>query len=392
MHPGVRRRQSEPNMHELPTDDESDAAVLLAAFELGYQASKLQNFVDVNWSGAFDEQKPFLVPRHLNESYGVVLDYARHIRDNNQASEEVKSAVGRFMQRLERAWRRLGREWGGDGHERHCDCLKSMAELDPKESAEHYRKYRQSFLSHPVVKRCRRLLAKVHAAMPNRQQQVLYAGWLLARLETGLQHPDEQSLLDELTPGAPLQKALVDISKWLPEFDPPMAWDPAQPEFEVRPIVEKLKTCLSARKTKSRPPTAVGEPSRSDALRLNSDERREPAVARTAQEIRTAEDAQAGDAKEPDKPRTPDKSEGEGETDSKPKQRKSVTPARNRPTRGRPVDNATVRRAEFAKSLRDAGKTWAEIATAYSAKYKRDVDASADTIRLAFKRQYPDQK
>ena len=60
----------------------------------------------------------------------------------------------------------------------------------------------------------------------------------------------------------------------------------------------------------------------------------------------------------------------------------------NETKRGRPVDKMTIRRADFAKPLREQSKTWEEITTAYSKKYPRDIDASADVIRLAFQRQY----
>ena len=74
------------------------------------------------------------------------------------------------------------------------------------------------------------------------------------------------------------------------------------------------------------------------------------------------------------------------------KKSRSPKPADSTPKRGRPVDKATIRRADFAKPLREQGKTWEEIAASYSNKYPRDIDASADTLRLAFQRQYPEPK
>ena len=71
---------------------------------------------------------------------------------------------------------------------------------------------------------------------------------------------------------------------------------------------------------------------------------------------------------------------------------RSAKPPQNRPKRGRPVDKATIRRADFAKPLREDGSTWLEIAKLYCKKYPRDLEASADTIRLAFQRQYPAPK
>lgn len=59
-------------------------------------------------------------------------------------------------------------------------------------------------------------------------------------------------------------------------------------------------------------------------------------------------------------------------------------------TRGRKVDKATVRRADFAKPLREQGEKWPEIFSKYLKEHPRDVDATKDVIRRAFDRQYPE--
>jgi len=70
----------------------------------------------------------------------------------------------------------------------------------------------------------------------------------------------------------------------------------------------------------------------------------------------------------------------------------SITePSTEEKKRGRPVSEATIRRADFAKPLRESGKTWPEIYDAYIKRYPRDVDTeSEDVLRLAFERQYPE--
>lgn len=73
-------------------------------------------------------------------------------------------------------------------------------------------------------------------------------------------------------------------------------------------------------------------------------------------------------------------------------QREESQAAEGKAKRGRRVDKATIRRADFAKPLREKGMTWDAIAAAYAKKNPRDIDASADTIRLAFQRQYPEPK
>lgn len=64
--------------------------------------------------------------------------------------------------------------------------------------------------------------------------------------------------------------------------------------------------------------------------------------------------------------------------------RKADKPKRKR---GRPVDPMTIQRADFARPLREQEYTWEDIYAAYRSKYPRDIDASADSIRLAFDRQ-----
>lgn len=76
---------------------------------------------------------------------------------------------------------------------------------------------------------------------------------------------------------------------------------------------------------------------------------------------------------------TPKTSEGNGRTDSTPKKTRST----KAPNRGRPVDPLTTQRAAFARPLREQDQTWTQIAAAYVKKYPKDIDASADTIRLA---------
>lgn len=83
--------------------------------------------------------------------------------------------------------------------------------------------------------------------------------------------------------------------------------------------------------------------------------------------------------------------EGKGGGGSGTEKQSSAKPD-GKPKRGRPVDDATIRRADFAKPLREQGKGWEDIYTLYAEKYPRDVDASADTIRLALQRQYPEPK
>ena len=87
-----------------------------------------------------------------------------------------------------------------------------------------------------------------------------------------------------------------------------------------------------------------------------------------------------------------EQSKGNGGMGSTPRKSRSTKTADITPQRGRPVDKSTIRRAAFAKPLRDNGVTWQEIAVRYQKKHPKDVDASADTIRLAFDRQYAKQK
>jgi len=86
------------------------------------------------------------------------------------------------------------------------------------------------------------------------------------------------------------------------------------------------------------------------------------------------------------------KGEGSGGASSAPRQPRSTKPADNTPKRGRPVGKTTIQRADFAKPLREQAKTWPEIYALYVKKYPRDINASADTIRLAFERQFPEPK
>ncbi len=58
--------------------------------------------------------------------------------------------------------------------------------------------------------------------------------------------------------------------------------------------------------------------------------------------------------------------------------------------RGRKVDKATIRRADFAKPRRENGESWVSILAAYEKEYPRDVDVNESVIRLAFERQYPE--
>ena len=92
----------------------------------------------------------------------------------------------------------------------------------------------------------------------------------------------------------------------------------------------------------------------------------------------------------------PDEDEGEGNggAGQTPKKSQSTKPADKTPRRGRPVDQLTVQRADFAKPLREREnpQTWENIATAYRKKHPKDLEASADTLRLAFQRQYPEPK
>ncbi|MHB1037768.1 MAG: hypothetical protein ACYC35_25465 [Pirellulales bacterium] len=60
-------------------------------------------------------------------------------------------------------------------------------------------------------------------------------------------------------------------------------------------------------------------------------------------------------------------------------------PRRGKPKRGRPVDPLTVQRRDFAGPLKE-GRTWEEIAALYKRKYPKDLEANADTIRLACER------
>ncbi len=60
------------------------------------------------------------------------------------------------------------------------------------------------------------------------------------------------------------------------------------------------------------------------------------------------------------------------------------------PKRGRKVKKDTIRWADFAKPLRVKGEKWASIYAEYLRTHPREVDATADKIRLAFERQYPD--
>jgi len=68
----------------------------------------------------------------------------------------------------------------------------------------------------------------------------------------------------------------------------------------------------------------------------------------------------------------------------------STKPDNKTPKRGRKVDKATIRRADFAKPPREKGESWPNIYAAYNNKYPRDVDASEDVLRRAFERQYPE--
>lgn len=80
----------------------------------------------------------------------------------------------------------------------------------------------------------------------------------------------------------------------------------------------------------------------------------------------------------------------------KPKQRKgnggaSSTPGKTPSTkRGRKVEKETIRRADFAKPLREKGETWPNIYTAFTKKYPRDTDTNEGILRRAFERQYPE--
>ena len=76
-----------------------------------------------------------------------------------------------------------------------------------------------------------------------------------------------------------------------------------------------------------------------------------------------------------------------GSVKSRPK-----TPCPAKTKRGRKVDPLTIQRAEFAKPLRGDHCTWEKIAKEYHKKHPTDMNASADTIRLAFRRQYPEIK
>ncbi len=93
-----------------------------------------------------------------------------------------------------------------------------------------------------------------------------------------------------------------------------------------------------------------------------------------------------------------DEGKGKGGADLPPKKTKpadtlppkKTEPADNRPKRGRPVGKDTVRRADFAKPLREKGEKWPSIFAAYEKKYPRDTEATEGAVRLAFERQYPE--
>lgn len=86
----------------------------------------------------------------------------------------------------------------------------------------------------------------------------------------------------------------------------------------------------------------------------------------------------------------PELGEGDGAAGSTADGTETAKPAKAKSTRGRKVDKATIRRADFAKPLREKDETWANIYAEYNRKHSRDIDASADVIRRAFERQYPD--
>jgi len=91
--------------------------------------------------------------------------------------------------------------------------------------------------------------------------------------------------------------------------------------------------------------------------------------------------------------REKEKGEGNGGTGSTPRRRKqTASPETGKVKRGRKVDKNTIQRADFAKPVHEQGETWEGIYQEYNRKYPRDCDASADTIRLAYYRQYPKPK
>jgi hypothetical protein len=82
--------------------------------------------------------------------------------------------------------------------------------------------------------------------------------------------------------------------------------------------------------------------------------------------------------------------QGKGGAGSAPTQVQSTGPDDKTPKRGRKVDKATIRRADFAKPLREKGESWPNIFAAYEKKYVRDTDTTEDILRRAFERQYPE--
>ncbi|MHB1035739.1 MAG: hypothetical protein ACYC35_12935 [Pirellulales bacterium] len=87
-----------------------------------------------------------------------------------------------------------------------------------------------------------------------------------------------------------------------------------------------------------------------------------------------------------------EQSEGKGGAGKTPSEPRTPKPADKTPKRGRPTEKATIRRADFAKPLREQKWTWEQISAEYEAKHPRDTDASPDVLRKAFERQYPKPK